>query len=149
MNPTASVELLSAEASLPRSSHSIGLVDDALYILGGEVNPREPASPFVHVFDLNGSIPSIWLLILDGALKHLETDLSPPLRVGAASVVVGREIYMWGGRGGKEMTPLAEGGKFWVFNPEHSSWNQTPDPSGHIPDPRSYHCLAAIEVFKT
>lgn len=55
MNSTASVELLSPDESLPRSSHSLALIDDILYILGGEVNPREPASPFLHVFRLKGS----------------------------------------------------------------------------------------------
>ena len=76
----------------------------------------------------------------------METDVSPSLRVGAASVVVDGKIYLWGGRGGKVMTPLDEGGKFWVFDPHTSSWRQTPDPSGDIPDPRSYHSLAAIDV---
>jgi hypothetical protein len=85
-------------------------------------------------------------LIVDGSLKPLESEPSPPLRVGAASVVVGGKIYLWGGRGGEAMTPLAEGGKFWIFDPQTSVWERTPDPSGNIPDPRSYHCLAAIDV---
>jgi len=146
MNSTASVELLPTEESLPRSSHSLALINDVLYILGGEVRPREPASPFLHVLNLRGSISWNSELILDGSLKPLETDLSPPLRVGAASVVVDGKIYLWGGRGGKAMIPLDEGGKFWVFDPETSSWAQTPDPNGDNPEPRSYHCLAAIHV---
>jgi hypothetical protein len=85
-------------------------------------------------------------LILDGSLKPLESEPSPPLRVGAASVVVEGKIYLWGGRGGEAMTPLEEGGKFWIFDPQTSVWARTPDPSGSIPEPRSYHCLAAIDV---
>jgi Kelch motif len=54
MNSTASVELLSSEETLPRSSHSVAVIDDILYIVGGEVSPREPASPLLHVFSLKG-----------------------------------------------------------------------------------------------
>jgi hypothetical protein len=56
MNSIASVEVLSTEETLPRSSHSLALINDVLYVLGGEVNPREPASPFLHVFNLKGSL---------------------------------------------------------------------------------------------
>ena len=147
MAGTALVELLSTEKSLPRSSHSVALLNDNLYILGGEVKPREPASPFLHVLNLKGLfLPAATVADPDGRIKALEADLSPPLRVGAASVMVDRKIYLWGGRGGKAMTPLDEGGKFWVFDPETSSWAQTPDPSGDIPEPRSYHCLETIDV---
>lgn len=54
MKSVASVELLSTDESLPRSSHSLALIDDILYIIGGEVNPRQPASPFLHTFGLRG-----------------------------------------------------------------------------------------------
>jgi hypothetical protein len=55
MSITASIQLLSSSAILPRSSHSLALISNTLYILGGEVNPREPASPFLHIFNLNGT----------------------------------------------------------------------------------------------
>jgi hypothetical protein len=54
MPTAASIELLSPERLLPRSSHSIALIDGTIYILGGEVVPREPASPFIHAFSLKG-----------------------------------------------------------------------------------------------
>lgn len=86
-------------------------------------------------------------LITDGTLKPLTVKASPPIRVGAASVVVAGKIYLWGGRGGKEMTPIDEEGKFWVFDPDSSIWSQTATPSGDIPEPRSYHSLATINVY--
>lgn len=77
----------------------------------------------------------------------MEVEPSPAPRVGAASVVVDGNIYVWGGRGGKSMSALDERGKFWVFNPNASSWSQTSAPGGDIPEPRSYHSLAAIDVI--
>jgi hypothetical protein len=50
-----SIHPLKAETRLPRSSHCVEIIGDVLFILGGEVNPREPASPFLHAFDLKGS----------------------------------------------------------------------------------------------
>jgi hypothetical protein len=47
------------------------------------------------------------------------------------------------------MSALNEGGKFWVFNPNTTLWSQTSAPSGDIPEPRSYHSLAVIDVTLT
>jgi hypothetical protein len=52
MSVTAQIESLSADQRLPRSSHSLAVISNTLYILGGEVQPREPASPLVHAYDL-------------------------------------------------------------------------------------------------
>jgi N-acetylneuraminic acid mutarotase len=73
-------------------------------------------------------------------------ESTPPVRVGAASVVVDGKIYLWGGRGGAAMAALEEDGRFWVFDPELSKWSRTPLTSGDIPQDRSYHSLAAIGV---
>jgi Galactose oxidase, central domain len=148
MPTTASIELLSEKASLPRSSHSLALISNILYIIGGEVKSREPASPFLHTFNLEGSL--FWksiLILIDATLEELEVETSPTLRVGAASVVAEGKIYLWGGRGGKSMSAIDEGGKFWVFDPASSLWSQTSLPKGDIPEPRSYHSLAAIDVL--
>ena len=147
MKPTASIQLLSSETSLPRSSHACAVVGATLFIIGGEINPREPASPFLHAFNLNGiSSKCNGSSLEDKTLKPLETDESPPLRVGSAAVVVNDEIFVWGGRGGKAMTALDEGGRFWIFAPKTGSWSQSSSPTGDIPEPRSYHSLASIAV---
>lgn len=145
MTPIAAVELLSE--SLPRSSHSIAVLGDTLYILGGEIQPREPATPFLHSYSFKGTFSSASCreLTVDNLLQALETEDAPPIRVGAASVVVEGKIYVWGGRGGKAMTPLDEQGKFWIYDGQ--SWSQTPVPTGDIPQPRSYHSLAAMNVL--
>lgn len=84
--------------------------------------------------------------VTDHTLEPLQVKSPPPLRVGAASVVLNGMIYLWGGRGGKEMTALDEAGRFWIFDPKTRSFSQTPAPKGDIPEPRSYHSLAAIDV---
>ena len=141
---TVSISLLSPDSGLPRSSHSIEWIGDSVYLLGGEIQPREPASPFLNILQLN-STPSIkYQLTQDKSVKAFRNEPSPSIRVGAASVTVNGKIYLWGGRGGKAMTPLNEDGRFWVF--DGITWEQTPYPSGDIPEPRSYHSLAAIKV---
>jgi len=148
MKPTASIQLLSSQTSLPRSSHACAVVGATLFIIGGEINPREPASPFIHAFNLNGiSSKCKGSSLEDKTLKPLETNESPPLRVGSAAVVVNGEIFVWGGRGGKAMTALDEGGRFWIFAPKTGSWSQSSSPTGDIPEPRSYHSLASIDVL--
>lgn len=142
----ATVQLLPSQTSLPRSSHSLALISDNLYILGGEITPREPANPFLHVYNLKGTQISNFFWTSEHTLQSLQNDYSPSPRVGAASVVVDGKIYLWGGRGGKAMTPLNEEGKFWIYDPEKTSWSQSPTPTGDIPEPRSYHTLAAIDV---
>jgi len=84
---------------------------------------------------------------IDKVLKSLETEDAPAIRVGAASVVVDGKIYLWGGRGGAAMTPLDERGIFHIYDPKTSKWTQTPVPTGDIPEPRSYHALAAMNVL--
>ena len=83
-------------------------------------------------------------MTVDGSLKAYENAEGPSVRVGAASVVVDGKIYLWGGRGGKAMTPLDEEGKFWIYDGQ--SWSQTSTATGDIPEPRSYHSLAATKV---
>jgi len=142
MAPTASIELL--PQTLPRSSHSIAVIGDSLYILGGEIQPREPATPFLHSYNLKGNPPSKYGLTADGSIKAHENEAGPSVRVGAASVVVDGKLYLWGGRGGKAMTPLNEEAKFWIYDGQ--CWSQSSKATGDIPDPRSYHSLAATKV---
>jgi hypothetical protein len=69
MTQTVSIQLLSSETSLPRSSHSCAVIGDVLYIIGGELNPREPASPFLHAFNLKGDTPQR-IVEVDRQLTH-------------------------------------------------------------------------------
>jgi hypothetical protein len=65
----------------------------------------------------------------------------PAPRVGAASTVIGSDIYLWGGRGGKEMNPLSGGEEGpWRFDTISEEWTKL-ESKGDKPEERSYHTL--------
>ncbi|KAK4241314.1 hypothetical protein C8A03DRAFT_12427 [Achaetomium macrosporum] len=82
---------------------------------------------------------------------HPELPDVPPPRVGHATAVIGHRIFLFGGRGGPEMTPLDEGGRVWVFDTHTRLWSfLDPRPAAAglseeipRPAPRSYHCAVA------
>lgn len=80
------------------------MIGNTLYILGGEIQPREPATPFMYSYDLKGTSCSEILEILnpDQMIQVVESEQAPPIRVGAASVVVDGKIYLWGEEAGKQ-----------------------------------------------
>ncbi len=47
----------------------------------------------------------------------------PEPRVGHATAVIGSRIFMFGGRGGPDMTPLQERGRVWVFDTKTHTWS--------------------------
>ncbi|WYZ41599.1 hypothetical protein EsH8_V_000494 [Colletotrichum jinshuiense] len=76
----------------------------------------------------------------------------PGPRVGHATAVIGSRIFLFGGRGGPDMTPLEEGGRVWVFDTRTNTWaylDPVPPAPGvtilPMPSPRSYHSSAATD----
>ncbi|KXH49640.1 kelch domain-containing protein [Colletotrichum nymphaeae SA-01] len=76
----------------------------------------------------------------------------PGPRVGHATAVIGSRIFLYGGRGGPDMTPLEEAGRVWVFDTRTNSWSfldPVPPAPGvtnlPMPSPRSYHSAAATD----
>jgi hypothetical protein len=74
----------------------------------------------------------------------------PPPRVGHATAVIGHRIFLFGGRGGPDMSALDEGGRVWVFDTRTHLWSfLDPQPAAAgLPDiprpaPRSYHSAVA------
>ncbi|SPQ22097.1 31c50e77-d469-4145-8a43-cf808c0ddc73 [Thermothielavioides terrestris] len=76
----------------------------------------------------------------------------PAPRVGHATAVIGPRIFLFGGRGGPDMTPLDEAGRVWVFDTRTHLWSfldpapaaaHLPRESAPYPAPRSYHCAVA------
>ncbi|KAK4032490.1 hypothetical protein C8A01DRAFT_41073 [Parachaetomium inaequale] len=73
----------------------------------------------------------------------------PAPRVGHATAVIGHRIFLFGGRGGPDMSPLDEGGRVWVFDTRTHLWSFLDPlpaaanlPASH-PAPRSYHSAVA------
>lgn len=70
----------------------------------------------------------------------------PEKRVGHTAAVIGERIFIFGGRGGKDMKPLEENGRVWVYDTRFDAWSCL-DPMLGTPYPaaRSYHSSVAIE----
>lgn len=130
---------------LPRSSHSLSIIKGRAYIFGGEIRPREPVDNVVHVYTL----PSSGVLEADyQSIPAKASDGSdvPAPRVGHTAAVVEDRIYVFGGRGGKEMTPLEEKGRVWVFDTKMRHWSYLDPVKGSpYPEARSYHASVGNE----
>jgi hypothetical protein len=132
--------------SLPRSSHSLSVVAGRAYLFGGEINPREPVDNDMHIITLpSGSVMSADYRAIP-AKPEIAGGEVPEKRVGHAAAVIGERIFVFGGRGGKEMKPLEENGRVWVYNTRVDSWSYLdPMPGTPYPAARSYHSSVAIE----
>jgi Kelch motif/Galactose oxidase, central domain len=70
----------------------------------------------------------------------------PEKRVGHTASVIGERIFVFGGRGGKDMKPLKENGRIWVYDTRFDVWSfLDPVPGTPFPAARSYHSSVAIE----
>lgn len=134
---------------LPRSSHTLSVVNGRTYIFGGEIKPREPVDNDMHVIVL----PSGTVMEADyktiPAKPSNRTDgegAVPEKRVGHTAAVIGERIFIFGGRGGKDMKPLEENGRVWIFDTRTDTWTfLDPLPGTKYPSARSYHASVALE----
>ncbi|ORY27072.1 hypothetical protein BCR39DRAFT_539103 [Naematelia encephala] len=119
---------------IKRSSHSFCVIGNKGYIFGGEIKPRQPVDNALHVIDLSTGVYN----------KVQGAGDVPDSRVGHTGVVLGEEIYVFGGRGGPDMTPLIENGAIHRYTPSTNLWTRLrPDTSSPYPLARSYHASAA------
>ena len=109
--------LLSKTPFLARSSHTIAVTEAGILIVyGGELAPRTPVDTGVgrdatprgslHIFDLARSVLSQGWRMLTPDPALFAPEALPEPRVGATTVWHDGALYVWGGRGGKDMTPL-------------------------------------------
>jgi hypothetical protein len=131
---------------LPRSSHSLSVIKGRAYIFGGEINPREPVDNDMHIITLpSGSVSSADYRSIP-AKPDTGSGAVPEKRVGHTAAVIGERIFIFGGRGGKDMKPLEEKGRLWIYNTRTSTWSYIdPVPGTPYPAARSYHSSVAIE----
>lgn len=74
----------------------------------------------------------------------------PPKRVGSALVTANDDLYLWGGRGGKDMgTFSADEDDLWRFSTGSKTWEMLRT-KGDKPEQRSFHVLSVsnVSVFK-
>lgn len=145
----ATLERFTLASNLPRSSHSLNVIDGTAYLFGGEIKPREPVDASVNVFQLtSGSsagkkqpsleAESVAPLAADDGNKR---DATPSPRVGHTSATVAGDIYVWGGRSGVDPKPLEENGRVWRFSTSARTWSalDPTDANAPFPEGRSYH----------
>ena len=142
----ARFQRISTSKPLPRSSHTISVVKGRAYIFGGEIQPREPTDNEVHVYTLplSGVLEADYESV--PAQPGVDGGDVPSPRVGHTAVVVLDRIYIFGGRGGKDMKPLDERGRVWEFDTKTNKWSHIdPIEGSPYPEARSYHASASEE----
>lgn len=131
---------------LPRSSHTLSVIAGRAYIFGGEISPREPVDNDMHIVTLPQDAVSSADYRAIPAKPEITGGEVPEKRVGHTAGVIGERIFIFGGRGGKDMKPLEEKGRVWVYNTRIDSWTYLdPMPGTPFPAARSYHSSIAIE----
>jgi hypothetical protein len=125
-----------ATQTLTRSSHALIAHAGKAYIFGGELKARIPVDGELHTLDLSSGQHSL--------IQTTNFVEAPTPRVGTALAKVGDALYLWGGRGGKEMKPLS--GELWKFElgRKEGKWEKLAT-KGDQPEERSYHVLTGVQ----
>lgn len=126
---------------VPRSSHSLNVIKGKAYMFGGEIKPREPVKNDMTIISL--PVPGAGADQKIVPASGTGDGPVPASRVGHTASAIDHLIYVFGGRGGKEMSALPEQGRVWVYNTTTCEWSYL-DPNGSTyPEPRSYHASVA------
>ena len=125
-----------ATQTLTRSSHALIAHAGKAYIFGGELKPRIPVDGALHMLDLSSG--------QHNSIQIENSAEAPSPRVGTALAKVGDALYLWGGRGGKDMQPLS--GELWKFElgRKEGTWEKLAI-KGDQPEERSYHVLTGVQ----
>ncbi|MCJ1367272.1 hypothetical protein MMC16_006404 [Acarospora aff. strigata] len=142
----ATFHRIQTDKPLPRSSHSLSIIKGRAYIFGGEIRPREPVDNVMHIYTLPSSG------VTEADYQDIPAKASdggeevPAPRVGHTASVVEDRIYIFGGRGGKDMTSSEEKGRVWVFDTKTNKWSYIDPAKGSpYPEARSYHASTSNE----
>ncbi|KXZ44732.1 hypothetical protein GPECTOR_63g57 [Gonium pectorale] len=115
-----------------RSSHSITVVGDRLYLFGGEHDPRVPVGNEMYEY-----------CFADGTWRVLEVQgEAPSPRVAHSAAAVGTVLYFFGGRSGLAMGEGASN-DLYSFDVTTRTWARL-EPSGQLPPKRSYHTMTSL-----
>lgn len=124
--------------NVPRANHTISVVKGRAYIFGGEVEPGKLANNDMQIVIL----PSSGVLEADytsiAAHPTQPGGAVPQPRKGHTAVVVGDNIYVFGGEG---VEP--ENGRVWVYSTISNSWSRL-DPSSDTLSPSQRAGHAAV-----
>ncbi|KAF3229025.1 hypothetical protein TWF192_001769 [Orbilia oligospora] len=124
---------------LKRSSQSLAVVGQQVYIYGGEVTARVPVDGALELINFNGST------VTTSTLPNISPAPTP--RVGGATAVLDGVLYLFSGRGGLAMTSIEENGGIWKYT-SSTGWEfiLPKYPSISFPLGRSYHAATASQA---
>ena len=145
---SATFTRITSEAFLPRFNHSLTIVAGKAYLFAGEASPGELADDEIHIVRIPSTksrgdgepeykcVPS---------LGAGENDEVPGPRSGHTACAVGDKIYVYGGKG-KDMMPLEEKGRIWVFDTSTLHWSYLDPLSESYPSARYRHSCVSSEL---
>ena len=120
-----------------RSSHSISVIGNKIYLFGGEIIARTPINSKFYVRDIISQSGDTWNLL------DITSDIEPIPRVAHSQAVIGKNIWIFGGRQGITMKELALN-DLWKFNTVTASWRCINNYKGIAPIPRSFHKMVSL-----
>ena len=132
-------------ADLPRTHHTISVIDGRAYIFGGEVASGQLADNEIVMVIL----PSSGVYEADyksiQARPKTASGPTPDPRKNHSAVVIGNRIFIFGGELGPKTKE--EAGRVWVFDTFSSKWSYLDPPADSpYPQPRFQHTAAASEL---
>ena len=139
----------SSAPPLARSSHEVSCIGENLFLLGGEHIARTPIDSDVYVLKLTAQL-QCWRKIecLPGCTKP------PSARIAHAQAVIGRSLWVFGGREGVDMGegPLND---LHCFDTTTNQWSGAILPkvsdlsdastTNIPPPPRSFHKMVSVD----
>lgn len=145
---SATFTRITSEAFLPRFNHSLTVVAGKAYLFGGEASPGELASDEIHIVRIpltkskGDGEPEYKCVPSLGAGENGEV---PGPRSGHTACAVGGKLYVYGGRG-KDLEPLEEKGRIWVFNTTTLHWSYLDSLTEFYPSARYHHSCVSSEL---
>ena len=139
---------ITSEAFLPRSSHSITVIQGKAYIFGGKDSSGKLADDNIHIIRLPAKKPSNLGEPEYKCVPSLGQDDDtkvPGPRTGHTACALGYRIYVFGGKG-QDQQALEEHGKIWIFDTELLRWScLEPTTENPYPPARYQHSAVASE----
>jgi len=132
--------------TLPRVGATISVIDGRAYIFGGEDERGNLADNIMHIVILPGSATFEADYTTALPKPQVAGEPVPSARKCHSAVVIGQDIYMFGG----QLAPKAaeEAGRVWVFSSKTRRWSHH-DPSADAPYPPPRHSHAATATDPT
>ena len=115
-----------------RRSHTLNVLNNCLYVFGGENEPRIPIDNDLHVFDLKTNEWSI--------IKSNEKSPSP--RLGHSSCSFNNKLFIFGGRQSVDMEESSLN-DLYSFNTDSNEWTLLE--CDNKPPKRSFQSMCALD----